>query len=322
MAQLVRHQGRLGWAILVAAALITGYIAMRGEIFSRVSQSLSVISSILPLRTATVTLYFTDAEGRYLVPVSRFIKASSNIERVALEELIRGPERGSVLAPSVPREQTLRSVAVRSGIAYVELGGYQVGDMAKKAMIHTLTDLPGIRQVMLSWDDKETEGALSRPRCINAEKHQASTGSDNTRPVILYFLSQGNLVPVTRKVGVTEDLPLAALQEFLNGPLPDGGLTGPPSGIQLLNLHVANGVAHVRLRFDEQLQSLMERGVWNFYPYHSAVIYTLTEFPQIRRVQFDFVGLTPEAVAGCQTPSIPLARPMLRERKKVWLNDC
>jgi germination protein M len=97
------------------------------------------------------------------------------------------------------------------------------------------------------------------------------------------------LVPVTREVDVTEDLPRTAVELLLAGPREDDGasLSAPvPPGTRLLGLEVDGAVATVDFSV-EMIRAAGEVGASaeNELLALAAVADTLTEFPAIERVQ-------------------------------------
>lgn len=68
----------------------------------------------------TMQLYFTDESGTALVPEERVVYYSSNVplERVVVEELVRGPQEEGHYA-TLPAETNILSVSIQEGICYV-----------------------------------------------------------------------------------------------------------------------------------------------------------------------------------------------------------
>lgn len=243
-----------------------------------------------PPRTL-VTVYFTETEQRFLVPVTRAVGEAT--PAVALAELLAGPLNGTSLAPAVATATRI-DLAQADGRVVVTASP-EPGPMGQEAIARTLLSLPGVHSVSVSgrlW----TETAALAP--------------EGLRPV--YYPYGAIPVPVWRPLaaeGSGVEAMRAALLAFLHDP-PPPGLHAPPPGVQLADLVVKGDVAHVQLEFSPEIARAITAGAWNFAPYYLSVIYTLTEFPGIRRVQFDFPGLTAVALAQCRTPlSIPLPRP-------------
>lgn len=104
----------------------------------------------------TVTLYFPDDQGMYLVSEQREVeKRSETLEELVLRELVKGPAEASH-GRAVPEEAKLISVSVVEGVAYVNFskelqtkhwGGSTGETMTIYAIVNSLTELEGIEKV-------------------------------------------------------------------------------------------------------------------------------------------------------------------------------
>ncbi len=108
---------------------------------------------------ATLRLYFADAGGEKLVKTSRDVVYNSNIslEKLVLEELIKGPEEGAVYGPTINPETKVISVSVKDGTCYVNFSEqflkqpYTVkSDVTIYSIVNSLSELPNINKVQLS----------------------------------------------------------------------------------------------------------------------------------------------------------------------------
>ncbi|NLA06994.1 MAG: GerMN domain-containing protein, partial [Firmicutes bacterium] len=89
------------------------------------------------------------------------IEAESNWDLRAsriVQELIKGPSRGSVLCPTLPRGTYLRSLKIIDNIAYVDFskelmenhwGGSRAEELTVYSIVNTLTDVAGIKAVQI-----------------------------------------------------------------------------------------------------------------------------------------------------------------------------
>lgn len=128
--------------------------------------------------------------------------------------------------------------------------------------------------------------------------------------VALYFLRDGKVGLARRSVVTGPQIGTAALQELLKGPTPEdrtAGLTTEiPSGTNLERLAIEDGVARVELS-----SSLDEPAI-------AQVVYTLTSFPTVRRVQLereqhvrsDFEELTPAVLVESPAPGEQVSSPL------------
>jgi hypothetical protein len=121
---------------------------------------------------------------------------------------------------------------------------------------------------------------------------QTTTGHVTAR---VYMLRDARVAAVTRRLPPPAATPRAALERLLEGPTPRerraGLSTAVPAGNRIDSFRVADGMAHVDLALD-----LSRRGV-------AQVVYTLTQFPEIRRAAV----ATPDAAPG------PLTRAALED---------
>ncbi|MGB9885674.1 MAG: GerMN domain-containing protein [Moorellales bacterium] len=109
--------------------------------------------------TTTVTLYFADPTGQYLVPVTRQIPKVEGIARATLQELILGPDAQSDLLPTVPAGTVLRDINIKpDGLAIVDFSkelvanhqGGTVGEMLTVySIVNTLTQFPTVKKVQI-----------------------------------------------------------------------------------------------------------------------------------------------------------------------------
>lgn len=227
-----------------------------------------------------VTVWFPEPQSGHLIPVERRVSDAS--PRTALAELFAGPAPGRPLAPVVPAGVRLNGVQVSGGVAEVEVEGGPLSPTAQLAVARTL--------------------GVERLRINGGEEFRAEPPGTP-----LYFMHRGMPLPVLLP---TQSLTPRQSLERLLGMAPPEGVAWLPSGISLDLFEVSKGTAHVRLRFTPTLQTLVESGAWNFSPYFMGVVYTLTEFPEIDRVRFEFAGLSPLALKQCRTPlAVPLQRP-------------
>lgn len=116
--------------------------------------------------TTTATLYFSDKEAMYLVPVERQItKGTETLEAAIINELIRGP-LDSGLSRTIPAETKLLSVSVLDGTAYVNFskefktkhwGGSSGETMTIYSVVNSLGKLPGIQKVQFLLEGQKVE---------------------------------------------------------------------------------------------------------------------------------------------------------------------
>ncbi|HEY3365552.1 MAG TPA: GerMN domain-containing protein [Symbiobacteriaceae bacterium] len=272
---------RLLLVLLVPAILVAGF-ALR-SLAGRV-------------QSGAVTLYFPDLAESRLVGVARAIRPATPTAAVA--ELVAGPSPGTPLKPAL-------SAAARVTVSG-ERGELTVtvepppSPLAQEALARTLLGLPSVRAVTMA----------GRRWTVEAVSPAAGEA-------LVYYPYRGLPVGVPMRLAQTAgvDGMRAAISAFLTKS-PPLGLSAPPNGVTLADLTVRDDVALVRFTFSPDLARTVAAGGWNFSPYYMSVIYTLTEFPGIRRVQFEFTGLSAAALQQCRTPlAVPLPRPSPERRR-------
>lgn len=106
----------------------------------------------------SMNLYFADSTGEKLVGESRSLYYSSNVplERVVVEQLIKGPKESGHLA-TLPAETKILGVSLADNICYVNLDSAFEGEVAgvqPKAtvysIVNTLVSVCGVDEVQLS----------------------------------------------------------------------------------------------------------------------------------------------------------------------------
>lgn len=119
-------------------------------------------------RYREITLYFASDDASGLIPEPRQIPAfeiETDGIRLALEELIRGPQRAGV--GMIPETVTLRSVFVREGVAYIDFSGDIIEDFVGgsaseylliASIVQTVSaNFPDVKGVKILVDGKEVE---------------------------------------------------------------------------------------------------------------------------------------------------------------------
>lgn len=298
------------WPALIAAVLMLG-AALR--VFTSPSP-ISDLGGWLPwLNRPTVTVYFTDSEGRYFVPISRPVSSDEDLPRAALEELVRGPKAGAGLRRTVPPTTEIRRLDVQDGVAYVDftralLAGTSAEFIPSKAeglstgldeddVVRTVTAvgktlmaLPEIEDVRVTVEGQPLEAA-----------GVGSAPTGNTT-VTLYFTYQDYLVPIDQPLPGGSNTPRRAMEAYLQGPPSDGSLAGLPSGTELLafDFDPDNGLAYVNMTYTEDVRALAIAEPEQVRLILTSIIFTLTEFPQIQAVMLDFEGHAQLGLGQCR----------------------
>lgn len=116
------------------------------------------------MQKVTLTVYFPDSDGEYLVPERREVEAQTSLstERLVLSELMKGPSSGS-LTQAVPSDVKVISTETKDGVCFVNLSGdfldkisnsTTATSMALFSIVNSLTELDSIDSVQILIDGK------------------------------------------------------------------------------------------------------------------------------------------------------------------------
>lgn len=253
----------------------------------------------LPWRAkGEVTVFFPTPEGGLQVAVRRAVSEPTPL--AALRELAAGPAPESGLAPALPAGLSVDSVTLDGTAVSVSVSGWDPAhddpsvEPALGAMTRTLGGLPGGLTTL----------ALTTP-----SGHRLGPTAIEPPAGGVIYLWRGLPVPTPAALPTGTDRPAAAVTAVLTQPAPAGADPMPP-GVRLLGIQVKGDTAKVSLDLSPGNVQELIAGRWQFAPYAMALVHTLTELESIRRVQFDFPNLPPEARRQCRTPlGVPLVRP-------------
>lgn len=109
-------------------------------------------------KQATLTLYFSSADGTYLVQETRDVHYSTNIsmEKLIMEQLIEGPKKKGATS-TIPSDTKIITISIADGICYVNLDNNfknQNQEITEEvvlySIVNSLTELPGVTKVQIS----------------------------------------------------------------------------------------------------------------------------------------------------------------------------
>jgi len=112
----------------------------------------------------TVTVYFKDQQGRYLVPATIEVDKAPGIAKEAVDALCLGPAQGAGTVASIPVDVQARSVNIKAnGTCVVDLGGSVSQDkltpkeeaLTVYALVNTLTEFRNVKRVQILVDGRE-----------------------------------------------------------------------------------------------------------------------------------------------------------------------
>lgn len=119
---------------------------------------LNLQSSVEQKDITLLTLYFSNEDGTYLVPVeySIALNPDEQLERTVLKLLIEGPADDDNLMRTIPVETKIKNISTNEGICTVDLskdfvtshGGGSTGEtLTIYSIVNSLTELPNISKV-------------------------------------------------------------------------------------------------------------------------------------------------------------------------------
>ncbi|KUK11214.1 MAG: Spore germination protein-like protein [Clostridia bacterium 41_269] len=120
----------------------------------------------VPGETIEVVLYFADQEGRKLVPEIRKIKKVEGLARAAINELIKGPNTGSGLQPTIPKGTVLNDINIKDdGLCIVDFNEKLIEkklqtvseELTVYSIVNTLTQFPTVDRVMFRIEGQDPD---------------------------------------------------------------------------------------------------------------------------------------------------------------------
>jgi germination protein M len=132
----------------------------------------------------------------------------------------------------------------------------------------------------------------------------SSLPTETSKELTIYLLRDGKVAPVSRTVVTGRQVGAAALRELFKGPSADdeGLETAIPTGTKLQSLAIEGGVASVELSKPLPQDDAL-----------AQVVYTLTRFPTVRRVDVGADTPVGRRAFEAQTPAILVESPLAGE---------
>lgn len=276
------HRGRTSKqvrnAVLVVTLLVGGFVAR--SLATDGSDSLLV--RWLPwMQKTQVTVFYADASGEYLVPVSRSLPRDQANPQGLVDSLFSGPIDGIGLQRLLPAGTTATSVALDGGTLSLDLSGDVMelsAPLVRRSLFESLRSWPDASEVFITVDGV----ALEVP----------------TEPLV-YFYDEARdmLVATPTAAGDPRDLATA----FLAGP-GDDWLTGLPTDVTLnsFGLNQDNGLLTLELSYVPSLRRFAVDHPESVRRVLEGLIATMTTaFPQVDAVYLDFEGHATLGLGQC-----------------------
>lgn len=323
--------------LIVAAAALVVVLAVRGGDEGSQVQVQGVWEEPVAQTTAEIqqelqstVCWYKDGDG-YLVPVTRQVPKQDGIAKATLGLMTASGENDLAAArmglTTVLPEGLTFDVDISGGKARVDLGKQALSCataedelLMVQATAAALCGFDTVDQVTFLIDGQkrsrlthgtDVSGAFSA-QSVNVESVSTLAESDYADQVRLYFPSAGGrvLVPVTRTVFSTADLPTAML-ELAKGPRTDSGLERPlPSSCGVRSVKVKNGVATVD--FTGSFLDVMKDDDGGRQALR-AILFTAAQFPGVKKVELLVDGQPFKPEPAAQTTFINSAEEVMAQ---------
>lgn len=263
-------------------------------------------------------LYFAGSQAMYVVPEVREVDVvGRRYAQTAIEELIKGPTMPG-LYPTIPNGTKLRSIKIENSTAIVDFSkefkenhpGGSAGElMTINSIVNTLTEFPSVKSVKFLIDGKENETLAG-----HVVFDQPFTRNEDMigQRIILYFSNKdaNYLIPEYRDIQHDEpNIVKRIVQELIKGPMEDGLEPTMPEGISekdVLDAKVSGDTAVINL--SSNLKTKHKGGSAGETLTIYSIVNSITELPNIKRVQILIDGKVQDTLAGHMALDEPIMR--------------
>ncbi len=207
----------------------------------------SPVSTGLKADQTRVTLYFSD-ENANLVPVSRLISLTENPLRASVEELIRGPARGSSLYRTIPDKDVSIDVDFDNieGRLYLDLSpdlvsfnGVIQSETALNSLVMTASEFKAVEEIYLTIDREPLSSFGNLDLVLPLAPHRLK------KPVYVPALSGNRFYLVVRE-GSSDNNSNETLEYLFEQVLRSSrSLQLVPAGMELLNVRVTSEMVQI-----------------------------------------------------------------------------
>jgi germination protein M len=257
-----------------------------------------------------VTLYYANADNTGFVTEKKNITYTEkdNIYKMALQELLKGPSAEDAYL-RVPKDAEIKDVKFSNGTVNVDISGFtgfkndSEETIARASVVNTLTSLEGVNKVAITVDGKDY--ADKSGNTVGAMKHMDKS---DIKTYKIYFSDEQalNLVPEKRTIADEAKPAQGIVQELIKGPEYSSLIKTIPDGTKLISLEIKDSVAYVNLskEFKENNGGGSTGETMALY----SVIDSLTQLPEIEKVQFLIEGNKTDTLAGHYDISQPMGK--------------
>ena len=305
--------------LVVLAACMVVVLALRGGgetttemVYDDIVPETQETAALPEVEMQSTVCWYEDGDG-YLVPVTRQIPKQDGVAKATLAMMVKSGENDLAAArlglTNVIPEGTTFDINISGGKARVDLSKEALscasaeeellmvqGTAAALCCFDTVDEVSflfdGQKRSQLT-NGTDVSGVFTQDS-VNLES-AATFSSEFADQVQMYFPSASGrlLVPVTRTVFSTADLPTAIL-ELAKGPKSDSGLDNPlPRSCGIKSVKVENGVAAID--FTGEFMEVLTGDDGGMQAVR-AILFTASQFPGVKKVQLlvDGKPFTPE----------------------------
>jgi len=186
----------------------------------------------------SITLYFADSSGKYLVKEERMLPKTASVARETVNQWIKGPAvKGATVQVTVPAATTLLDINIKDSIATVDLSKEFLQSNAKVSpevvlysLVNTLTQFSTIKEVHIRVEGKDITryGTLDATHLVN--KASLVKGTTSNSPTLPGITGTGNTSSGVSAPGNTTS-ELTVPSKTTNGANPNSS----PSSINLFD---------------------------------------------------------------------------------------
>ncbi len=167
-----------------------------------------------------------------------------------VDDALRNPFPRDLTVLSAAWEESEQCITLRLSEEYTQLTG--IGrTLANACLVWTLTEFDGIERVKLYCENNE-DLMDGNPSLSRELFHSSANLTEKEHTLRIYFADENQryLIPTTRKVVSSENLPIYVIYQLLEGPGEEGLLATMPKATRLLNFQLEDGIATVDFSSD------------------------------------------------------------------------
>ena len=273
-----------------------------------------------------ISLYFLNPSESYLFPLTLKVKTAEPVRDV-VQLLKMGPVRQEWGSSPIPQGLVIEEITVLKDKAWVDLRLTSdflrlepaEAEIFMTSLVYSLTSLDEISRVEFLLekglldliDFPVTDKAYSRE---DLQINRLEVNGDDGDSVLLWFSDSNStyMIPVTQTVeevpGEPGDAALLLVKELIRGPKTDSEefVLEFPKETDVVSLKIEGRTAEVD--FNQEFMANYQGGTAEEWGIINALVLTLTELPQVDRVQLLVEGRKEASVLGHISTDEPLER--------------